>query len=471
MLPMSIWLKVLCYLLLVSISGIIQAKDKSFVAGEELKSNDEKPIHWQGKWLWGNQDHPMQLFRRSFEIKGKPLNATLHITASSVYQLYVNGIYIARGPARSAPHQQSYDTWQLNHLLTEGENVIAVKVHSQNSLPSYQHQTRAGLLAQLTLKTEDENTLIISDENCLTHVDESWDKNESRMSRFHQQVNDKVDLAKSIRDKSMKNWFQIDFNDNNWPQARVLRRHVGWPRPAKNDKASSYTAPWTQLVARDIPHLIENKVRAKQLVTAVHTDNYLHTQRKFPKKLTQITIVNLSNKVDKYIKSQLNNWRDGEGITLPKSDKPWLLVFDFGQVRNGMAYLKIKGSKGSKVEVISKPFMLNNELSYHTIDSNLIDKVLLSGEQDSWQATYFKPTRYLAIIVKANEQPVHLQDFGIHQISYPFSLKGQITSKQAPWLQQFMQASAKTIKAATTDALPIITENGVNIHKPVFMLL
>ncbi len=454
---MMIRLKVLCYVFLVINCWVIQAKgaistgentiSKNTKAESKLQKIENQDFHWRAKWLWGENDNSMQLFRRSFDIKGKPTHATLQISASSVYQLYVNGVYIARGPARSAPHHQSYDTWQLKDLLTEGDNLIAVKVHFKGSINSYQHQSRAGLLAQLALQTDYENTTIITDENWLAHGDQSWHENEVKMSRFHQQVNDSVDLSLSL-----KNWQQVKFNDSDWPQAQVLMRNAGWPMPQKNAEASSYTTPWTQLVARDIPNLVEKQKRANHLIFADFQGDYFIDNQKIPKQIKQIPTVKLTSKIQPKIASQLINWQSGGGITLPRSAVPWLLVFDFGQVRNGMPFFKLQGEKGSKVEVISKPFMLNNEFGYHTIDSNLIDQVYLSGELDTWQATYFKPTRYLGLMVSTKKQAMVIEDFGIHEISYPFELKGKISSQQSPWLDKFMQATAKTIKAATTDA-------------------
>jgi len=441
------YLKVFCYLFLISICGVGNANEKLFIGSANEKNINNPHLKWQAKWLWGKDDNSMQLFRRSFEINEKPHNATLMISASSLYQLYVNGTYIARGPARSAPHHQSYDTWQLEHLLTAGKNVIAIKVHFKDQISSYQHQSRAGVLAQLTLKADGEVTTIISDENWLTHADESWSDNEVKMSRFHQQVNDLVDM-----NKSLKKWHQIEFYDKHWSQARVLMRNVGWPRPQINEIASSFTPPWTQLVARNIPNMDENTIKAKRLIFADQIVDYLLTDDSFPKQINRIPKIELSNNIDPLIESQISNWHKGGGITLPKSSEVWLLVFDFGQVRNGMPYFNIQGEKGSKVEVISKPFMLDNEFGYHTIDSNLIDQVYLSGAKDEWKATYFKPARYLGILVSSEKQAITINDFGIHEISYPFELKGNISSQVSPWINKYMQATEKTIKAATTDA-------------------
>ena len=53
------------------------------------------------------------------------------------------------GPARCAPHHQSYDVLDVTEALTAGKNVLAVRVHFQREGVSYYEPARAGLLAQL----------------------------------------------------------------------------------------------------------------------------------------------------------------------------------------------------------------------------------------------------------------------------------------------------------------------------------
>ena len=73
----------------------------------------------------------MMLARRSFVINKMPEKANLKVTASSQYQLFINGIYVGRGPARSAAHHQSFDILSINNLFQVGENILAIKVHSK----------------------------------------------------------------------------------------------------------------------------------------------------------------------------------------------------------------------------------------------------------------------------------------------------------------------------------------------------
>src|SRR5688572_10039817 len=52
-------------------------------------------------------------FRRVFELSSAPQNALLHISADGRYQLFVNGAFIGRGPARCDPAYQYYDSYEI----------------------------------------------------------------------------------------------------------------------------------------------------------------------------------------------------------------------------------------------------------------------------------------------------------------------------------------------------------------------
>ena len=79
----------------------------------------EQSFDWQAQWIWLDEkiESDVLLARRSFELTKAELTAvtqaSLRITASTHYQLYLNGQYIAQGPARCAPHHQSFDIWEV----------------------------------------------------------------------------------------------------------------------------------------------------------------------------------------------------------------------------------------------------------------------------------------------------------------------------------------------------------------------
>lgn len=101
---------------------------------------------WQAQWIWLNDSiaSDVLLARKTFDVSSTPEATSLRITATSQYQLYINGEYVLIGPARSAPHHQSFDILDISRFLQEGKNVIAVRVHQQKKKFSYNLDQRVG---------------------------------------------------------------------------------------------------------------------------------------------------------------------------------------------------------------------------------------------------------------------------------------------------------------------------------------
>ena len=78
--------------------------------------------------------------------------------------------------------------------------------------------------------------------------------------------------------------------------------------------------------------------------------------------------------------------------------------------------------------------------------------MVLSGKRDQWEATYFKPPRYLAVIVRESKGPIHLHHAGIRRMEYPFENQGSLRTPEKPLFEAFWNAAAKTIEVCTTDA-------------------
>jgi len=227
----------------------------------------------------------------------------------------------------------------------------------------------------------------------------------------------------------------LDFDDSNWKAATELMRKTGWPAPQKNVSAQPLTPSWTSLVPRDIPYLAESNIKAEKLIEAIEISTPIEDKAH-----------SLSGQV------KLNNQETGIlEIPVCSDSKSWLLVYDFGEVINGMPRLDIHGKAGTEVEIIAAPFIVDNSFTHIKVDSEFRDKIILSGDRNKWEATYFKPTRYLGIVVK-NDTPVKLFSAGIHQIKYPFVKKGIISSEDDRWTKNYFEASAKTIDVCTTDA-------------------
>jgi len=403
---------------------------------------------WQSQWIWMDEtiESDVMLARRSFDLDQVPLEARLRITASSKYQLYLNGEYICQGPARSAPHHQSYDILDVAGLLHEGKNTLAIRIHHQSGKHSYHHLGRAGLLAQLDISSNTKEFSFLTDGTWKVTPDLSWDNAAPRINRFQLAVNDRVDMRRQII-----GWNEPGFDDTSWLGAIPLMRTVGWPSPQKNARAQTLTPPWTSLVPRDIPYLLEVDEKAVKLLAALPIDELVAEKQKG---ILSINPIRLPKQIDERIVGLIPEYQDGnEPLVIPASDTTgtWLLLFDFGEALNGMAKLDIEGASGTMVDILYAPFVLDNQFTHRTVDSDFRDRVVLSGNRDIWEATYFKPIRYMGVVVRTGAKPIKLYAAGIHHIAYPFERKGYIHASDAPWVEQYVEASARTIQVCTTD--------------------
>lgn len=400
----------------------------------------ETAFDWDAQWIWMDMDvaSDVMLARRSFILEEKPAQARLRISASFQYQLYINGEYICRGPARSAPHHQSFDLLDITSSLREGKNSLAVRVHFLRGKFSYHHRGRAGLLAQLDLRIDGEESSIFTDQNWKVHPDPSWSNDAPAISRFQLFVNDLVDKRQALT-----GWESIAHEDHSWASATPLMRHVGWPGPPKNARAQALTPPWTALVPRDIPYLHSEIIEAEHVLA-----------------MSTVELGQDQVSIDEDVKQELSSkWNRVQKQKQPfllqpsQQDQTSFLLVDFGTVHNGIPMLDIQGPAGTEIEVLCAPFIVQNQFSHKVVDSEFRDHIILSGRRDQWEATYFKPTRYLALRVHGNQKEIKLFDIKLRTLAYPFDRQGYIRSKDLSWVEAYMDATAKTIIACTSDAL------------------
>jgi hypothetical protein len=412
-------------------------------------------LPWQAQWIWTPENivSDMMLARRSFDLSDQPKSALLRIAATSQYQLFVNGTFTCRGPARSAPHHQSFDLLDIAPLLRKGRNTLAVRVHYLRGVVSYHHPGRAGLLAQLELVSGSNATTLATDSRWKVHPDPVWGNDAPRISRFHLKVSDRVDLRLQLR-----NWSGRGFDDASWPFANPLQRNTGWPAPQENARPHALTPPWTSLLPRDIPYLVETEKKALNLIEAApiawnETNSAeLSNADTVPAILDGVT---LSNEIDERVVRQVHGYKKGNGpLVIPRVERRQsaFLLFDFGGVLNGRPRLDIEGPAGTIVDVMCAPYTLDNRFTSKIVDSELTDRVVLSGQRDAWEAACLKPVRFMGLSIYAVDGPVRVYNAAVSQVEYPFAEKGSLRTPENPWFEKCWQASAETIRVCTTDA-------------------
>lgn len=199
--------------------------------------------NWSSSWIWGGEAesprNEWRCFRGGFEAPERPGEAVkLHITADSRYVLYVNGQFVGRGPVRSWPKEQFYDTYDIGHLLVPGaRNTVAALVLHFGVANFYYLRGRGGLIAEIEAGGK---TLGGTGSDWRTARLGGQQSNSPRMSC--QQAFAEVVDARELDER----WIEPSFEDSGWAEAEAI--------------GPAGTAPWTTLIPRDIPFLTEEKL-------------------------------------------------------------------------------------------------------------------------------------------------------------------------------------------------------------------
>src|SRR3546814_691632 len=113
----------------------------------------EAPVTWRARWIAPAYpaacDSINFYARRCFNAARSPRRVLLHVSAESIYVLYINGQKVGRGPIRGTHRVLFFDTYDIASLLIDGSNWIALAVHASRT-KSFKHAPdRPAVLCQL----------------------------------------------------------------------------------------------------------------------------------------------------------------------------------------------------------------------------------------------------------------------------------------------------------------------------------
>jgi alpha-L-rhamnosidase len=176
--------------------------------------------------VWIGPTHPFDVrevyvnFRADIGLETLPKRAVLRLSADSRYRLWVNGVFVGRGPERSWPSSMAVDEREVTSLLRPGVNQVAVQVYSPGySHFAYVHRGACGLIGWLDV---DGKVVLQTGPVWKVRRESSWSARVDRVSIYGTGVED--------RDMSLaEDWVQRDVAD--WDTVRVVQAAVGpiWP--------------------------------------------------------------------------------------------------------------------------------------------------------------------------------------------------------------------------------------------------
>ena len=200
------------------------------------------------KVFWIGSDHPFDLqeaylcFRNTWQVSQQTTPWSLFISADSRYKLWVNGQFVARGPARSWPYAQCLDRHDISAHIRLGQNSLAVQVYQPGySHFAYVYRGAAGLIAWMV---NENDALLLTDCSWRTRRDFSFASLVPRVSIYGTGLEDR-NLALD------DDWQSLEYDDSGWSHARVVAPPGGYP--------------WTALQLRTLPLMVERTVSMTML--------------------------------------------------------------------------------------------------------------------------------------------------------------------------------------------------------------
>jgi hypothetical protein len=369
------------------------------------------PQVWQGKWVWREAGQPLRnsylKARKAFHVDGKVHSCVLRVSADSRYVLYVNGAEVARGPARSFPKHQSYDTVDIAEHLTKGENVLAILVHQYGeSTMQYLHRGKAGFIVDGALLLKDGNEIRLdTDKSWKVLEAREWDKSTERVTMM-QGFQEHYDARKQTT-----GWRLASFDEAGWDNAFVVGA-VG-------------SAPWIEMEERGIPMLREEMVYPDEVVSTgtgklngcdftTNVSGYL-AKLSYEREDTPsaLSVRNLA-------KGALNVEENPNGCFS-------YAVLDFRREYCGPVNLEIEGARGNERVAIGHAETLRDGIPWHCVDGisekYMADVYTARPGSQRWETFSQRAGRYMLLVVAGNDNELGIA-VSIKHMVYPVEKVG-----------------------------------------------
>ncbi len=215
----------------------------------ELKYNES--ADWRAHWIWcDGEPRPRNFYlylRKALVLPAKVRSARVLVSADSRYQLFVNGKFVNRGPARGDRRWQSYDEWDITKYLRVGKNAVAALVHHYGEWTFSYVLGRGGFICQTDIALTNGETLQLqTDDTWKVMPAAAWERQTPRLS-IQLGFSEVFDAR-----QAPAGWTRPEFDDSTWQHA-VL---VGKP-PCE---------PWPRLVPREIPAMGETLIYPEKVL-------------------------------------------------------------------------------------------------------------------------------------------------------------------------------------------------------------
>ncbi|GGD84557.1 alpha-L-rhamnosidase-related protein [Paenibacillus nasutitermitis] len=348
---------------------------------------NNKPSNWEAKWIWpaGDVNKPDRYaeFRGTIQVPEgmSERSVLLHVSARTEYMLYVNGMYIGRGPSPCDSRWQYYDTYEIaDELLQSGELTIAAVVYhfGTDSIVTHQMQGSSGFLLQLEVEG---GLLLATDESWKCRISNRWGK---QAARSHQWGG----YNEVYRAVEEDDWQLPGYDDSAWGQAQIVAN------------ACEADGPWPRLIAREIPFLHTETVFPESVVRTEHNFGVIKGEASL-----------LGGSY--HNGGQADAWVDA---SVPGSMPG--IVYDFGREVVGRPKFHLQAPAGGVLRIAYGESL---ELQY-------LDTYILKPGINRLSPFGRRAARFIQLTFMAAPEPVSIQEFSFELSHYPFTQTGYFRS-------------------------------------------
>ena len=325
------------------------------------------------------------LFRRTFELFEVPAEAPARLTADSRYVLWVNGQEVGRGPARSQPFRQRYDSYDLKPFLAVGRNVVAVLVTYYGQPMSFWQPAPAGASPDASLVFEGQLGAeeLISDDGWRVHRSSAW----SLLAGSNGGEGVPVEILDGRQLPS--GWHDADFDDSNWSSATLV--------PAFHPASLGQTRPPTYPFGRLLPRGI-SQLRGDRVAPAAVLDSSTRTAPEWTNDhpAIRVTQVLLSDPTSTDATELPSRFQVGPG-------RVHHLGVDFGRIVAGFVELDLQAPAGTVVELFYREKVYRPEHAWLGEDPETGARYVAAGGGETFAAMELNGLRYVHLVVHSQE--------------------------------------------------------------------
>jgi hypothetical protein len=400
-------------------------------------------------WVWLDDAPDENVFaraRRTFTLDSIPDAATVRITCSGLYRLWVNGRPAGRGPALSPPERKQLDVLDVAGLLQEGENVLAVRLVHFGYATACVVDSPPGFLCQLDLA----GCPIVTDDNWRISLDPCYELEAARRNGNYGPV--------EIYDARKEDgWLSASFDDAAWLPASV--------RPAPDGSHGPNVPPWTEIVAREIPQCREEPVRPVAVTRIAEVQNQEWNVWMMGRRVDLPTYLLCDVPVEPNhasIDGAENLLDPAAGPAIITQPSPLdqdevdqycaTLILDFGREIAAFGWLDVEGNEGAIVDVAYGERLIAGRVQSIVQNTGYADRLILREGRQRHEVYDWKGYRYVQLTFRELTRPLKLHAVGATFTGYPYEANGSFHASHALF-DRIWEVGAYTQQLCTHDRL------------------